>query len=169
MVITFLLTVLVDLTVAIQVGWCWRPFSLPDGDLVPVDKTNLVEEDIDDFLRKPEAYDQREDLPPGVEVFRLRGPLFFGAASRVRYLLDAVGVPSRVFILRMRDVPMIDASGAEALGELVRQCRNHGTKVIVTGVQPEVAEVLARMGLGRKDGKLHYAENYEEALAMAQS
>lgn len=172
MVITFLLTVLVDLTVAIQVGVVLAAilFMHRMAGLVAVDKSqSLVEEDIDDFLRKPEAYDQREDLPPGVEVFRLRGPLFFGAASRVRYLLDAVGVPSRVFILRMRDVPMIDASGAEALGELVRQCRNHGTKVIVTGVQPEVAEVLARMGLGRKDGKLHYAENYEEALAMAQS
>ena len=108
-------------------------------------------------------------LPPGVEVFRLRGPLFFGAASRVRYLLDAVGVPPRVFILRMRDVPMIDASGAEALRDLVRQCRKHGTRVIVAGVQPEVAEVLNRMGLGATDGKLLYAESYEQALAMIES
>lgn len=172
MVLTFLLTVLVDLTVAIQVGVVLAAilFMHRMAGLVAVDKSkSLVEEDVDDFRRVPEAYDQRDALPPGVEVFRLRGPLFFGAASRVRYLLDAVGVPPRVFILRMRDVPMIDASGAEALGDLVRQCQNHGTKVVAAGVQAEVAEVLERMGLGPNDGRLFYAESYDQALKMVES
>jgi len=172
LVLTFLLTVLVDLTVAIQVGVVLAAilFMHRMAGLVAVDKSqSLVEQDVDDFLRVPEAYDQRDALPPGVEVFRLRGPLFFGAASRVRYLLETVGRPPRVFILRMRDVPMIDASGAEALADLVRQCRKHGTKVIVAGIQPEVAEVLERMGLGPADGRLFYAESYDQALADVES
>jgi len=172
MVITFLLTVLVDLTVAIQVGVVLAAilFMHRMAGLVAVDKSrSLVEEDVDDFQRPPEAYDQRDVLPPGVEVFRLRGPLFFGAASRVRYLLDSVGAPPRVFILRMRDVPMIDASGAQALEDLVRQCEKHGTRVIVTGVQPEVAEVLERMDLGRDSGRLFHAERYDDALEQIAS
>src|SRR5690554_1235381 len=170
MVLTFLLTVLVDLTVAIQVGVVLAAilFMHRMAGLVAVNKSNgLIEEDLDDFRRAPEAYDQRDVLLPGVEVFRLSGPLFFGAAARVRYLLDTVGAPPRVFILRMRDVPMIDASGAQALDDLVQQCQKHGTKVILTGVQPEVSEVLERMDLGPTNSRLLYARNYDHAIALA--
>ncbi|MDF2096863.1 SulP family inorganic anion transporter [Aquibaculum arenosum] len=172
MVLTFLLTVLVDLTVAIQVGVVLAAilFMHRMAGLVAVEKGDAVlQRDIDDFQRDPEAYDQRDALPSGVEVFQMRGPLFFGAASTVGDLLDSVGEPPRVFILRMREVPMIDASGAEALAGLVRRAAAHGTKVIVTSVQPEVAAVLQRMDLGPQSGRLVHAADYGEALALARA
>lgn len=172
MVLTFLLTVLVDLTVAIQVGVVLAAilFMHRMAGLVAVEKGDAVlQRDIDDFQRDPEAYDQRDALPSGVEVFQMRGPLFFGAASTVGDLLDSVGEPPRVFILRMREVPMIDASGAEALAGLVRRAAAHGTKVIVTSVQPEVAAVLQRMDLGPQSGRLVHATDYGEALALARA
>lgn len=172
MVLTFLLTVLVDLTVAIQVGVVLAAilFMHRMAGLVAVEKGDAVlQRDIDDFQRDPEAYDQRNALPSGVEVFQMRGPLFFGAASTVGDLLDRVGEPPRVFILRMREVPMIDASGAAALAGLVRRAAAHGTRVIVTSVQPEVAAVLQRMDLGPQSGRLVHAADYGEALALARA
>lgn len=167
---TFALTVLVDLTLAIQVGVVLAAilFMHRMAGLVAVQRGGgLIEEDQDDFGRVPEAYDQRAALPPGVEVFRLRGPLFFGAASRLRDLLDRVGRPPRVFILRLREVPMIDATGADALQDLVRRCEAQGTRVIVTGLQPEAAAVLERLGLGPGEGALLHAPDFAAALEMA--
>ncbi len=107
----------------------------------------LIEDDIDDFERSPsDSYSQRTNLPDGVEVFQLRGPLFFGAAYRLNDVLDRIGATPRIFILRMREVPMIDASGVAALQEFVRRCASFGTQVIVTGVQLQPRRILEDMG-----------------------
>jgi len=167
---TFSLTVLVDLTLAIQVGVVLAAilFMHRMAGLVAVQRGGaLLDEDLDDFRRTPEAVDQRTALPPGVEAFRVRGPLFFGAASRLRDLLDRVGSPPRVFILRLREVPMIDATGADALQDLVRRCDAQGTRVIVTGLQPEAAAVLERLGLGPGEGPLLHAPDFAAALEIA--
>src|SRR3546814_8269544 len=75
-----------------------------------------------------------QTLPDGVEMFSLRGPLFFGAARSLRDALEAMPTPPRVFILRMRNVPMIDSSGVAALSDFMRRCRARGVVVIVSGI-----------------------------------
>ena len=169
LVITFLLTVLVDLILAIEVGVVLAAmlFMHRMATVVQVQQgVTLLEEDADDFATPATDYDQRRDLPPGVEVFLFRGPLFFGAAGQVLELLDRVGQPPRALILRLREVPFIDSSGVGALQEVLRRSRAHGTRVIVTGVQPQPREMLARMGFHADGQGLTFAENFAAALAM---
>src|SRR3546814_2063595 len=85
-----------------------------------------------DIDRDSEDLDQRDDLPPGVEVFRIAGPFFFGVAGELLDTLRRVGQSPRVIILRMRLVPLLDASGAQALAEFVEQARLAGARVIVS-------------------------------------
>jgi sulfate permease, SulP family len=172
LLLTFALTVLVDLTVAIQVGVVLAAilFMHRMAKVVAVQKgVQLIEEDLDDFTRPRDGYHQRDALPPGVEVFQVRGPLFFGAASHLADLLDRIGQTPRIFILRMREVPLIDATGVGALREFVRRCESQGTTVIITGIQPQPREILVQMGFAEDQGGLRFARDFQAALEISRS
>ena len=113
--------------------------------------------------------DQRAQLPAGVEAFQINGPLFFGAANRLDNLLDQFRSPPRAFILRMRFVPIIDASGVHALKTLADRCRRKGIVLIVSGLQAQPQRVIGDMRLEERAGELHFAENYERALDIARA
>lgn len=136
LLLTFLLTVLVDLTIAIGVGvtlaalFFMRRMSEHAG-LVPVDPD--------------EDPDQRAKLPEGVEVFRFTGPIFFGVASEMLEALRRIGRKPRAVILRMEEVPYIDATGAAALETFVRRAAGSGTQVWLCGLQRAPLDMLARM------------------------
>jgi SulP family sulfate permease len=102
-----------------------------------------------------------------VEVFQLRGPLFFGAAGRLGDVMDTMQRRPRHFILRMREVPFIDSTGVAALSDFVRRCRANDTHVIVTGIQPQPRAVMARMGLTDEMPGFTIAEDFQAALALA--
>jgi SulP family sulfate permease len=169
LVATFGLTVLVDLTVAIEVGVVLAAvlFMHRMAELVAVQQgASLVETDQDDFTRTgDEGYVQREGLPPGVEVFKLRGPLFFGASRRLADVLGDIGQPPRALVLRMREVPLVDATGVAALDDLARRCARRGTKLILAGVQDQPRRILGDMGLGEGE-TVTYAVDYPTALDM---
>jgi len=167
---TFLLTVLVDLTVAIEVGMVMAAFvfMFRMADVVEVNSgLKLVQEDEDEGTASAADAAQREHLPAGVEVFQIAGPLFFGTSNRLDNLLDQFYHPPRVFILRMRLVPIIDASGVHALKALVQRCRHRGIILVCSGLQPQPRRVLEQMSLLPRDGELYFVEDYERALALA--
>lgn len=172
LLLTFGLTVMVDLTVAIEVGVVLAAVLFMHR-MSQVDALQhgikLLEGDMDDLTRLPNGgYTQRDTLPEGVEVYRLRGPLFFGNAARLGDILDAIFGPwPRIIILRMRDVPMIDASGVGALEEFLRRCEAHGTGVIVTGILPQPRQVLERMGLSTGSALLRFTDDFPAAIALA--
>ena len=116
LIATFGLTVLVDLTVAIQVGVVLASvlFMHRMSDVVTVQHGGkVIDEDADDFQPSAgEHEDQRSDLPAGVEVFRLNGPLFFGVASRLADVLGRIGLPPKVFILRCASSKHLGQIGA---------------------------------------------------------
>lgn len=159
LLLTFALTVLVDLTVAIGVGVTLASLMFMER----MSRTVAV------TVREVETEDaaQRDDLPPGVEVFRITGPFFFGVASDLVETLRRMGQPPRVIILRLREVPLLDASGVEGIKEFVAMAHRHGAAVIFSNVQPEPAQVLRRNGLGPRSGKVRFAPDYAAALAMA--
>jgi len=166
---TFLLTVLVDLTVAIEVGVVLAAviFMHRMAESTAVARgVSLVEHDQDDFTGRREAYDARAELPKGVECFELRGPLFFGAASRLTDAFEAAFPPPRAFILRFRDVPMADASGVAALERFLKRCAEHGTRVLFCEMNPRVRAVLAQMHLLDGSGVAE-AASYEDAIVRA--
>lgn len=129
---------------------------------------SIIEEDEDDFGGAPRsAYTQRADLPPGVEVFQMRGPLFFGVASRISDVIERIAGSPRVFILRMREVPMIDATGASKMAEFVTKCHRHGTALIISGLQPQPEGVLRGMQVLNDHTDIHLVASFDEAIALA--
>lgn len=166
LLLTFALTVFVDLTVAIGVGVTLASllFMMRMSETVQIygNDDESFDADLDD-----EDNDQRDALPEGVEVFRINGPFFFGVAGELLDTLRRVGQSPHVIILRMRLVPLLDASGVTAVEEFVEQAKIAGARVILSGVQPQPAEMLIRIDLGPESGHIQYAANYDEALRFA--
>jgi len=136
LLLTFLLTVFVDLTVAIGVGVTLAALLFmmrmsETAGLAPID----VAED-------PQL---RDHLPEGVEVFRFTGPLFFGVASEMLEAFRRSGQTPKAIILRMERVPYVDATGANALAVFTRQARHSGTDVWLVGLQKQPREFLGKI------------------------
>jgi SulP family sulfate permease len=136
LVLTFLLTVFVDLTVAIGVGVTLAALLFmmrmsETAGLVAVDSQE-----------EPEL---RDKLPPGVEVLRFNGPIFFGVASEMLEALRRAGQRPRAIVLRMEQVPYIDATGANALATFTRQAKGAGTDVWLCGLGEQPRQFLSRL------------------------
>ena len=164
LLLTFGLTVLVDLTVAIGVGVTLASllFMARMAEAVEIGSGGPSDIDLD-----AEDVHQRDNLPQGVEVFRITGPFFFGVAGELLDTLRRLGQSPRVIILRLRLMPLLDASGAQALEEFVEQARLAGAEVILSGAQPQPRSMLGRVGLGETSMKLSYAADYARAQALA--
>ena len=169
LVVTFVLTVTVDLTVAVQVGIVMASFLFMYrmSEIFALDSQGgLVEHDEDDFDR-PRPANGRATLPPDVQAYRVSGPLFFAVANRIDDVLRAFGRPPRVFILRLRQVPLIDASAATAIGNLVVRCRRQEIALIFTGLQPQPSGILRDMGIVPDGTTLRFADDFAQAVSMA--
>ncbi len=173
LLLTFFLTVFFDLTVAIEAGIVVAAFVFMFRMAEAVEVSSgvrlLNENGAEEDAATSAETDQRAALPSGVEVFQINGPLFFGASNRLDNLLDQFISPPRVFILRMRLVPIIDASGVHALKTLADRCRRRGIVLILSGLQPQPRRVIADMHLDERHGQLHFAPNYPQALRLATS
>lgn len=165
LLLTFGLTVLVDLTIAIGVGVTLASllFMARMAEAVEVDSSGNKDTDLDS-----EDVHQRDKLPNGVEVFRITGPFFFGVAGELLDTLRRVGQSPKVIILRMRLVPLLDASGAQALEEFIKQAHTAGAKVILSGVQSQPREMLSRVGLNDNEAGLFFEADYRGALDLAE-
>jgi SulP family sulfate permease len=112
------------------------------------------------------------ELPAGVKLYEIAGPLFFGAAQRAMSVLDEVtgtrdAVGSLAVILYLGQVPAIDATGLVALETLLGKLKRDGHKVILAGMKPQVTEVIARAGITPERGKLAIAPDLDAALSLA--
>jgi SulP family sulfate permease len=166
---TFVLTVMFDLTVAIQVGVMLAAFQFMHrmSEVVALDRdVSLIDEDRDDSSEERQP-DMRDVLPERVAAFRISGPLFFAVANRLDNVLDQLSDPPKIFILRMRLVPLIDASGASALQGFFDRCRRMGTVVILSGLQTQPGKVLRSMGLDRHPALVATTPDFETAVALA--
>jgi SulP family sulfate permease len=159
---TFGLTVFFDLTLAIQVGVVLAAFVFMARMSETVEVTGVG----DDEGESAADADQRGRLPPGVEAFQISGPLFFGAASRLDEVFDQFRSPPRAFILRLRRVPVVDASGVHAFRALWQRCRKRGVVLVVSGLQPQPRRVFERMGLRDDGAGLRIVDDFEAALAL---
>ncbi|MBI9053536.1 MAG: STAS domain-containing protein [Bacteroidales bacterium] len=131
---TFLLTVLVDLTVAIEVGIVLSALlfmkRMADiGGKIPPDK------DID-------LIDDYSDLPKGVSVYEISGPLFFASAKQYTELLKDIGFKSKVLIIRMRHVPFVDSTGLHNLEDVIKSLHKSHVKIILSGVNNSVLKTI---------------------------
>ncbi len=162
LVTTFLLTVLVDLTVAIEVGVVLAAllFMRRMSEVTSVSAITGGESDGADSAL-------RGDIPAGVQVYDINGPFFFGAAEKFRNALSTISGKPRVLIVRMRDVPAIDATGMHALLGVVRQSHREGVRLLLTDVHTQPLAALTKASIVDEVGAGNIFPSLEDALAHA--
>jgi len=169
LITTFALTVIIDLTVAIEVGMVLAAFlfmrRMAEVTNVSIVTRELADTDGDDE-GDPNAVRDRS-VPTGVEVFEINGPFFFGAAEQFKDTINQVGKKPRVLIIRMRDVPAIDATGLHALQELARRCRREGTLLLLSDVHAQPMFALVRSDILPVIGEENLFGNIDDALNRA--
>ncbi len=166
---TFLLTVLVDLTVAIEVGMVLAAFLFMRrmAEVTNISAiTHELRDPADDFESDPNAV-RRRAVPPEVEVYEINGPFFFGAAETLRDRLEGIAARPKVLILRLRHVPAIDSTGLHALRDLVARSRRRGSLVLLSDVHAQPVVALERSGLYEELGEENIHGNIDDALNRA--
>ena len=170
LLITFFLTVIVDLTVAIEVGvvlavvlFVRRVMQASNISVLQSDKVAATE---DDEAAAMENTD-RLDIPAGVEVYEIDGPFFFGLASRFEELEDMKKPGTKVRIIRMRKVPFIDSTGVNNLRNLCERTNKRGVTVILSGVTDSVLASLEKFGVDKEIGADHIFPHIIPALEKA--
>src|SRR5438270_528804 len=176
LILTFALTIFVDLTVAVQVGIVVAAllFMKRMSDMTYVegvsDEIRDANEDPGEITqsRRGKRFVSGHEIPAEVEVYEVNGPFFFGAADKIKAVLTEIAKPPKVFILRMRNVPAIDATGIHAIEQMVKKCRHDGTTMILTEIrqQPLRAIVRARK-LELFGGRQNLAKSLDVALERA--
>jgi SulP family sulfate permease len=169
LVTTFLLTVAVDLTVAIEVGMVLAAFLFMRrmAEVTNVSAvTRELEEEGDTYDTDPNAV-RRRSLPAGVQVYEINGPFFFGAAETFKNTINVVSQKPSVMIIRMRNVPMIDSTGMHALRDLVRRFRREETLVVLSDVHAQPLIALGRSSLLDEIGDQNIFGNLDDALNRA--
>jgi SulP family sulfate permease len=164
----FVLTVVVDLTVAIQVGvvlsallFMKRMSDVTQAGYLP----SLNEEDENG---DPGALVHR-DVPDGVAVFEVQGPFFFGAADKFKTAINRIDRAPQVLILRLRHVPAIDATALHALEDVCKRSAKSGTHVVLSGVQAAPLATLTRAGLVDAVGRENVTADIDGALDRARA
>jgi len=161
----FLLTVFADLTVAIQTGvvlsallFMRRMETVTNVGLIDLDNENGAKDD-------PNAL-TRFTVPKGVEVFEINGPFFFGAASKFQDEISKIKMP-KVLILRMRNVPAIDATGLRALEGVVKSAHRDGTTLLLSRVHKQPIDAMKKAKLIEKIGHANFHKDLAHALDHA--
>ena len=161
---TFLLTVIFDLTIAIEVGmllavllFLRRISEVSTVSVIQdvVDKTDYVEEGIES---------EKLEIPKGVSIYEIEGPFFFGVANKFEETMKQVGGSSKVRIIRMRKVPFIDSTGAHNLENLIKMSHKDKTRIVLSGVNDNVREVLQKVEIDKLIGSENICNNIIEAL-----
>jgi len=169
MVTTFLLTILVDLTMAIAVGMVLAAFLFMKRMAEVTNVTMVSREFQDEPGGKADDAGAifRRRVPPGVEVYEINGPFFFGAAEKFKDTLGQVSRKPKVLIIRMRNVPAIDSTAMHALRDLIRRTRRDGTQVLLSDIHSQPLVALGRSELLEEIGEENLFGDVDEALEAA--
>ena len=164
---TFFLTVIFDLTVAIEVGLLvacllfmrrmaeTTQIKVIADEIDPNDETDAV------------VHEEHLIIPEGVEVYEINGPYFFGIANKFEELMATMNDHPKVRVIRMRRVPFIDSTGIHNLQNLCEMSHREGTHIVLSGVTPNVYNVLEHNGFCKLLGKDHICPNINVALERA--
>jgi len=158
---TFLLTVFLDLTIAIEAGMVLAAFLFMRR-MAEVTNISILTAEFDEATS---GGNTAIAVPPGVQIYDINGPFFFGAAEKFKDTMSDISQPPRALILGMRNVPAIDSTGLNALRELIRRARSEGTRVMVVGVHAQPMIAFGRTGLLSEIGDENVFGDHAEAIA----
>ena len=168
LLVTFFLTVIFDLTVAIEVGvliaclLCMKRMAETTNVSVLSDEIDPnADSDVQGNL-------DHLTIPEGVKVYEINGPYFFGIGNKFEEMMGDMGGRAKVRIIRMRKVPFIDSTGVHNLSNMCRMCSQMGVKVVLSGVNPQVMKVLENAGIDDVVGKENICSHINIALKRAE-
>lgn len=164
---TFLLTVIFDLTIAIEIGLLIAMLlfmrRVAETTHVSVTTNEIDLSDEGDIHHDEEVL----ALPEGVEVYEIDGPFFFGVANKFDSVMKTIGDKPKIRIIRMRKVPFMDSTGLHNLESLLRLSEAEKIQLILSGVNKEVRSVFVKSGFDKKIGSENICSNIEEAVRKA--
>lgn len=167
LLITFFLTVIFDLTVAIEVGLLIACLLFMKR-MAESTQIKVIADEIDpNDETDVEVNEEPLVIPDGVEVYEINGPYFFGIANKFEELMTSMDDRPTVRVIRMRRVPFIDSTGIHNLQNLCEMSRREGTHIVLSGVTPNVFSVLEHNGFTNLLGKDHICPNINIALLRA--
>ncbi len=168
LLVTFFLTVIFDLTVAIEVGvliaclLCMKRMAETTNVSVLSDEIDPnADSDVQGNL-------DHLTIPEGVKVYEINGPYFFGIGNKFEEMMGDMGGRAKVRIIRMRKVPFIDSTGVHNLQNMCKMCSQMGVKVVLSGVNPQVMKVIEDAGMDAVVGKENICSHINIALKRAE-
>ncbi|WP_430931421.1 SulP family inorganic anion transporter [Saccharicrinis sp. 156] len=162
LITTFLLTVLVDLTIAIEVGVVLSAilFMKRMSDIADKKIGHGVDTDvIEDY----------SDIPDGVTIYEISGPLFFGTAKTYTRVIESIGLKHKILIIRMRHVSFVDQTAIHSFKSTIDTLQNSGVLIVLSGVNAEVNKSFTQSDIIRKIGEDNIFERFEDAVLHAKN
>ena len=167
LLITFFLTVIFDLTIAIEVGLLIACVLFMKR-VMETTEISVIRDEIDPNLESDlEVHEEHLVLPKGVEVYEINGPYFFGIATKFEETMAQLGDRPKIRIIRMRKVPFIDSTGIHNLTNLCEMSQKEKIHIILSGVNEKVHRALEKSGFYELLGKENICSNINEAVAKA--
>lgn len=163
---TFFLTVIFDLTIAIEVGMVLSAMLFMKR-MAEVTNVGMINREFDENAETDDSGAnavQGKNIPKGVLIYEVNGPFFFGAASKFKEAIRIVGKSTKVLILRLRNVPAIDSTGIATLEDFYYDCKNNSTTLILSGIHAQPMFACERAGLLEKIGEENIRGNIDDAL-----
>lgn len=167
LLITFFLTVIFDLTIAIEVGLLIACVLFMKR-VMETTEISVIRDEIDPNQESDlEVHEEHITLPKGIEVYEINGPYFFGIATKFEEIMSQLGDRPKIRIIRMRKVPFIDSTGIHNLANLCEMSQKENIHIILSGVNPKVHQVLEKSGFYELLGEDYICSNINEAVAKA--
>lgn len=167
LLITFFLTIIFDLTVAIEVGLVIACVLFMKR-VMETTQISVITDEIDPNKESDlEVHEEHLIVPEGVEVYEINGPYFFGIATKFEEIMARLGDRPKIRIIRMRKVPFIDSTGIHNLTTLCKMSQKENIHIILSGVNDQVHAVLEKSGFYELLGKENICSNINEALEVA--
>lgn len=169
LIITFVITVFIDLIKAIEIGVILAAFFFMKrmADVTEVKELSRDAAEEDDSFTPGFDMDLLKNIPKGIQVYEINGPLFFGAADKFLDTLMRLDHDTKIIILRTRNVPSMDASALHVLRRFTKTCTTHKIRFIIAGLNEQPTVMLQKAGLLEVIGEKNLFDNFETALNEA--
>lgn len=165
LVVTFLITVFVDLTYAIGIGLIFAAFffikKMIDVSEVQEKRNTIISGITGD------GTEEQLDVPSGVIVYEIEGPLFFATVQKFELAVERAGAEFDVLVIRMRNTIYLDAGGVQALEQCKAACDRRGVKIVISGIHTQPYILFEKTGMAEKIGRENIFDNIESAMNRA--